>query len=68
MTPHVELLVEAVAVVDREVVPHACAAIADGDIHDRRSRLAGACLDGPLNLARPQRRSRCPREKGGVRR
>jgi len=48
MTPHVELLVEAVAVVDSEVVPDACVAIADGDMPGRRSRLPGAHLDGQL--------------------
>jgi len=48
MTPHVELLVEAVAVVDSEVVPGARVAIAGGAIHDGRSRRPGAHLDGPL--------------------
>jgi len=48
MTPHVELLVEAVAVVGHEFVPDARVAVADGRSQARWSSPLGAHPDDPL--------------------
>jgi hypothetical protein len=48
MTPHVELLVEAVAVVGHEFGPDARVAVADGRSHASGSSPLGTQPDGPL--------------------